>query len=72
MLAVRLCSDKLRLLRDCLRFKPSAYRSTQRLLQLATYLRVSGEDSRTREAAVLVLIAGAALKVNNFICLHPL
>lgn len=62
-LLVRLCSDKLRLLRDCLKVKPISYRNTQRLLQLADFLRVSGDDSRAREASVLVLVAEAALQV---------
>ncbi|KAF4531252.1 hypothetical protein B566_EDAN019269, partial [Ephemera danica] len=63
---VRLCSDKLRLLRDCLKIKTSSYKNTQRLLQLAANLRVKGEDVRAREAAVLVQVAEAALEVKDY------
>lgn len=70
-LLVRLTSDKLRLLSDCLKAKSTAYRSSQRLLQLAGYLRVCKGDQRAREAAVLNLVAETALKVTNFAWTKP-
>jgi hypothetical protein len=61
--AVRLCSERLRLVEKCIHNKPMGYRSLQRLLQLAGKLRVCGNDERQREGQVLVLIAEAALEV---------
>jgi len=62
-ITVRLCSERLRLVEACVHGKPEAYRSTQRLLQLARKLRVCGNDERQQEGQVLVLIAEAALEV---------
>ncbi|XP_059489880.1 NBAS subunit of NRZ tethering complex-like [Neocloeon triangulifer] len=65
---VRLTSNKLKLLRDCLRAKATSYRSSQRLLQLASFLRICKDDSRAREASVLNLIAEAALNACDYTC----
>jgi hypothetical protein len=46
-----------------------AYRSTQRLLQLAHKLRVCVKDERLQEGQVLVRTAEAALDVQLNICL---
>lgn len=67
--AVRVCSERLKLLEMCIRSKPMAYRNTQRLLQLAHKLHVCGKDERLQEGQVLVHIAEAALKVQLNICL---
>jgi hypothetical protein len=61
--AVRLCSERLRLVEKCIHGRPLGYRSLQRLLQLAAKLRVCGSDERQREGQVLVLVAEAALEV---------
>lgn len=61
--AVRLCSERLKLVEKCIHSKPMSYRSMQRLLQLADKLHVCGNDERQREGQVLVLIAEAALEV---------
>jgi hypothetical protein len=66
--AVRLCSERLRLVEKCIHNKPMGYRSLQRLLQLAGKLRVCGNDERQREGQVLVLIAEASLEVLWNIC----
>ncbi|PNF41038.1 hypothetical protein B7P43_G08226, partial [Cryptotermes secundus] len=65
-LQVRLCSERLRLVEKCIHSKPMSYRSMQRLLQLADKLHVCGNDERQREGQVLVLIAEAALKVEDY------
>jgi hypothetical protein len=61
--AVRLCSERLRLVEKCIHSKPMGYRSVQRLLQLADKLHICENDERQREGQVLVLIAEAALEV---------
>ncbi|CAB3379605.1 Hypothetical predicted protein [Cloeon dipterum] len=65
---VRLTPNKLKLLRDCLKARATAYRNSQRLLQLANFLRICKEDPRAREASVLNLIAEAALNANDYNC----
>ncbi|KDR17610.1 Neuroblastoma-amplified sequence, partial [Zootermopsis nevadensis] len=65
-LQVRLCTERLRLVQLCIDNEPTAYRKTQRLLQLAHDLRVCGNDKWQREGKVLVLIAEAALKVHDY------
>ncbi|XP_069692436.1 NBAS subunit of NRZ tethering complex-like isoform X2 [Periplaneta americana] len=65
-LQVRLCSERLRLVELCIQKKTMTYRSTQRLLQLAHKLHVCGSDARQREGHVLVLIAEAALKAQDY------
>ncbi|XP_068083289.1 NBAS subunit of NRZ tethering complex [Anabrus simplex] len=65
-LHVRQCSDRMRLVEACIRKKSTAYRNSQRLLQLAQKLRVSGKDVRQREGKVLAIIAETALEEKDY------
>lgn len=62
-LQVRLTADRLILIEHCLDSQWDAYKSRQRLLTLASYLRVEGSNNRLREGKVLELIAKKALEV---------
>ncbi|KZC12834.1 PREDICTED: neuroblastoma-amplified sequence-like [Dufourea novaeangliae] len=65
-LQVRLMQDRLKLIQDCLNRRADAHKSRQRLLTLATYLRIEVNNSRAREGKVLELIARKALEVKDF------
>ncbi|XP_076178527.1 NBAS subunit of NRZ tethering complex isoform X2 [Ptiloglossa arizonensis] len=65
-LQVRLMQDRIKLIADCLNKRADAYKSRQRLLTLATYLRIEKNNSKAREGKVLKLIAKKALEVKNF------
>ncbi|XP_076245721.1 NBAS subunit of NRZ tethering complex [Calliopsis andreniformis] len=65
-LQVRLMQDRLRLIQDCLNNREDAHKSQQRLLTLATYLRIDMNNSRAREGKVMELIAKKALAVKDF------
>lgn len=76
-LQVRLTVDRLTLIEQCLNSRRDAYKNRQRLLTLATYLRIEGNNGRLREGKVLELIAKKALEVRDtywytflFICLN--
>ncbi|XP_014468091.1 PREDICTED: neuroblastoma-amplified sequence-like [Dinoponera quadriceps] len=65
-LQVRLTADKLTLIERCLNNQRDAYKNRQRLLTLAAYLRIEGNNSRLREGKVLELIAKKALETENY------
>ncbi|XP_076658373.1 NBAS subunit of NRZ tethering complex isoform X1 [Halictus rubicundus] len=65
-LQVRLMQDRLKLIEDCLNRREDAHKSRQRLLTLATYLRIEMNNSRAREGKVLELIAKKALEIKDF------
>ena len=69
-LSVRLCENRLSLIEEGLQAQKGSYRHGSRLLQLATLLRVCGDDSKTRQAKVLTLVAQAALKVGEGLKLY--
>lgn len=71
-LQVRLTVNKLTLIEDCLNNQRDAYKSQQRLLTLATYLRIEGSNSKLREGKVLELIARKAFEVRyiHFVYIH--
>lgn len=62
-LQVRLMQDRLKFIEDCLNKREDAHKNRQRLLTLATYLRIEMNNSRAREGKVLELIAKKALQV---------
>lgn len=64
-LQVRLTTDKLTLIEHCLNSQRDAYKCEQRLLTLATYLRIEGNNKRCREGKILELIAKKALKARH-------
>ncbi|KAL6266607.1 hypothetical protein P5V15_003452 [Pogonomyrmex californicus] len=65
-LQVRLTADKLTLIEHCLNNQRDAYKNRQRLLTLATYLRIEGKNSRFREGKILELIAKKALEIEDY------
>ncbi|XP_053978605.1 NBAS subunit of NRZ tethering complex-like isoform X1 [Hylaeus volcanicus] len=65
-LQVRLMQDRLKLISDCLNKREDGHKSRQRLLTLATYLRIEKNNSKAREGKVLELIAKKALEVKDF------
>ncbi|KAK9304884.1 hypothetical protein QLX08_003941 [Tetragonisca angustula] len=65
-LQVRLMQDRLQLIKDCLNKREDAYKSRQRLLTLAYYLRIERNSSKMLEGKILELIAKKALEVKDF------
>ncbi|XP_071653845.1 NBAS subunit of NRZ tethering complex isoform X3 [Temnothorax longispinosus] len=65
-LQVRLTVDKLTLIEHCLNNQRDAYKNRQRLLTLATYLRIEGNNSRLREGKISELIAKKALETEDY------
>ncbi|XP_039307563.1 neuroblastoma-amplified sequence isoform X2 [Solenopsis invicta] len=65
-LQVRLTVDKLTLIEYCLNNQRDAYKNRQKLLTLAIYLRIEGNNSRLREGKILELIAKKALETEDY------
>ncbi|XP_021365609.1 neuroblastoma-amplified sequence-like [Mizuhopecten yessoensis] len=65
-LQVRLSDDRLDLVRQAVKCKPTSFKQRQKLLRLGHLLRVSGDDRNLREGQVLHLIAEAAVKGEDF------
>lgn len=65
-LQVRSSQDRLKLIENCLENREDAYKRQQRLLTLANYLRIEGNNKRIREGKVLQLIAEKSYQVNVF------
>ncbi|XP_019696196.1 neuroblastoma-amplified sequence-like isoform X1 [Harpegnathos saltator] len=65
-LQVRLTVDRLSLIERCLNNQRDAYKSRQRLLMLAAYLRIEGNKNKLREGKVLELIAKKAVETENY------
>ncbi|KAM9703151.1 NBAS subunit of NRZ tethering complex [Menidia menidia] len=65
-LQVRLRSDRLTLIEECVVHCPTAYKQSTTLLNLASLLRVSGDDGATRKGQVLSLLAEQALQSGDF------
>ncbi|XP_072751649.1 NBAS subunit of NRZ tethering complex [Anoplolepis gracilipes] len=65
-LQVRLTADKLTLIEHCLNNQRDAYKNRQRLLTLATYLRIEGNNNKLREGKVLELIANKAFEIEDY------
>ncbi|XP_033750641.1 neuroblastoma-amplified sequence-like [Pecten maximus] len=66
-LQVRLSDNRLDLVRQAVRSKPTSFRQRQKLLRLGHLLRVSGDERLLREGQVLHLIAEAAVKGEDFL-----
>lgn len=69
-LQVRLTVDRLTLIEHCLNNQKDAYKSRQKLLTLATYLRIEGNNNRLREGKISELIAKKALEVRYIFFLY--
>ncbi|XP_046481059.1 NBAS subunit of NRZ tethering complex [Neodiprion pinetum] len=65
-LQVRLSQDRIKLIESCLNNQEDAYKSTQRLLNLARYLRIEKYNSRNRDGKVLELVAQKAYEVRDY------
>ncbi|KAK0092818.1 hypothetical protein PV326_000527 [Microctonus aethiopoides] len=63
---VRLCQDRLKLIENCLNNRHDSYKRQQRLLMLATYLRIEGDNIRSREGKVLELVAKKAFDAEDY------
>uniref|UniRef100_A0A8C3LCW7 NBAS subunit of NRZ tethering complex n=1 Tax=Chrysolophus pictus TaxID=9089 RepID=A0A8C3LCW7_CHRPC len=65
-LQVRLCSDRLGLIKDCLSQLPTNYKQSAKLLGLANLLRVAGDDQVERKGQVLILLVEQALSFQDY------
>ncbi|XP_046872419.1 neuroblastoma-amplified sequence isoform X2 [Hypomesus transpacificus] len=65
-LQVRLRTNRLSLVEECFSQCSSAYKQSSLLLNLATLLRVAGEDEAKRKGQVLTLLAEQALQCLDF------
>ncbi|KAM4632894.1 LOW QUALITY PROTEIN: NBAS subunit of NRZ tethering complex [Polymixia lowei] len=65
-LQVRLRSDRLSLVEECISECPTAYKQSATLLNLALLLRVAGDDEARRKGQVLTLLAEQALHGLDF------
>ncbi|XP_041043793.1 neuroblastoma-amplified sequence isoform X1 [Carcharodon carcharias] len=63
---VRMCSDRLQLIKECIAQCPTAYKQSKKLLGLADLLRVAGQDKTQRKGQVLVLLAEQALQYQDY------
>ncbi|XP_051908566.1 NBAS subunit of NRZ tethering complex isoform X1 [Hippocampus zosterae] len=65
-LQVRLRSDRLTLVNECVTHCATAYKQSTTLLSVASLLRVAGHDEATRKGQVLTLLAEQALQCLDF------
>ncbi|XP_053443844.1 NBAS subunit of NRZ tethering complex isoform X2 [Nycticebus coucang] len=65
-LQVRLCSDKISLIKECISQSPTCYKQSAKLLGLAELLRVAGEDPEERRGQVLILLVEQALRFHDY------
>ncbi|XP_064911947.1 NBAS subunit of NRZ tethering complex isoform X2 [Columba livia] len=65
-LQVRLCSDRLSLIKDCLAQLSTNYKQSAKLLGLANLLRVAGDDQMERKGQVLILLVEQALSFQDY------
>ncbi|KAM3861566.1 NBAS subunit of NRZ tethering complex [Diretmus argenteus] len=65
-LQVRLRSDRLSLIEECITHCSTAYKQSTTLLNLASLLRVAGHDEAMRRGQVLTLLAEQALQCLDF------
>ncbi|TDH00309.1 hypothetical protein EPR50_G00187270 [Perca flavescens] len=65
-LQVRLRSDRLSLIEECIAHCSTAYKQSTTLLNLASLLRVAGDDKDARKGQVLTLLAEQALQCLDF------
>ncbi|XP_015206508.2 NBAS subunit of NRZ tethering complex isoform X1 [Lepisosteus oculatus] len=65
-LQVRLRSDRLTLIEECIAQCPTAYKQYTKLLGLANLLRVAGDNEVKRKGQVLILLAEQALHCQDY------
>uniref|UniRef100_A0A7N8WRD2 NBAS subunit of NRZ tethering complex n=1 Tax=Mastacembelus armatus TaxID=205130 RepID=A0A7N8WRD2_9TELE len=65
-LQVRLRSDRLSIIQECIAHCSTAYKQSTTLLNLASLFRVAGDDEATRKGQVLTLLAEQALQCLDF------
>nr|XP_058934214.1 NBAS subunit of NRZ tethering complex isoform X2 [Kogia breviceps] len=65
-LQVRLCSDRIGLIKECICESPVCYKQSTKLLGLAELLRVAGEDPEERRGQVLILLVEQALRFHDY------
>ncbi|XP_014445107.1 neuroblastoma-amplified sequence isoform X2 [Tupaia chinensis] len=65
-LQVRLCSDRISLIKECVSQSPTCYKQSAKLLGLAELLRVAGEDPEERRGQVLILLVEQALHFHDY------
>ncbi|XP_022807104.1 neuroblastoma-amplified sequence-like isoform X1 [Stylophora pistillata] len=65
-LQVRLCEDKLTLIRQVLQSSTLAYKKKQKILHLASLLQISGSDEKLRYGRVLMLTAESAIQALHY------
>uniref|UniRef100_A0A674I865 NBAS subunit of NRZ tethering complex n=1 Tax=Terrapene triunguis TaxID=2587831 RepID=A0A674I865_9SAUR len=65
-LQVRLCSDRLSLIKDCIAQLPTNYKQSAKLLGLADLLRIAGDDQTERKGQVLILLVEQALHFQDY------
>uniref|UniRef100_A0A7N6BUP1 Neuroblastoma-amplified sequence N-terminal domain-containing protein n=1 Tax=Anabas testudineus TaxID=64144 RepID=A0A7N6BUP1_ANATE len=65
-LQVRLRSNRLSIIEECIAHCSTAYKQSTTLLNLASLLRVAGDDETTRKGQVLTLLAEQALQCLDF------
>uniref|UniRef100_A0A8C2TJ77 NBAS subunit of NRZ tethering complex n=1 Tax=Coturnix japonica TaxID=93934 RepID=A0A8C2TJ77_COTJA len=65
-LQVRLSSDRLGLIKDCLSQLPTNYKQSAKLLGLANLLRVAGDDQMERKGQVLILLVEQTLSFQDY------
>lgn len=65
-LQVRLCSDRLGLIKECICQSPTCYKQSTKLLGLAELLRVAGQDAEERRGQVLILLVDQALRFHDY------
>ncbi|NXY05652.1 NBAS protein, partial [Pteruthius melanotis] len=65
-LQVRLCSDRLSLIKDCLAQMSTSYKQSAKILELANLLRVAGDDHMERKGQVLILLVEQALSFQDY------
>ncbi|XP_030054710.1 NBAS subunit of NRZ tethering complex [Microcaecilia unicolor] len=65
-LQVRLCTDRLGLIKNCIAERPTNYKQSAKFLSLASLLRVAGDDEAERKGQVLTLLAEQALHFQDY------
>ncbi|EAX00903.1 neuroblastoma-amplified protein, isoform CRA_d [Homo sapiens] len=65
-LQVRLCPDRISLIKECISQSPTCYKQSTKLLGLAELLRVAGENPEERRGQVLILLVEQALRFHDY------
>ncbi|XP_041419494.1 neuroblastoma-amplified sequence isoform X2 [Xenopus laevis] len=65
-LQVRLCSNRLSLIKKCISQCPTSYKQSAKLLTLSNLLRLAGCDETDRKGQVLTLLAQQALYCQDY------